>query len=285
MRLDHWAVKEVYARSGLAAVRNWHRDPCIELPSIFNAPVDTEVLKTEPEDIPLLFPSAVYATGDRAVAFRVVTGPAEVITANIVGILRGMDAEAEVAWFERVTAAEEESGVGGIRLVDFFILSPTNEVENVAFLTAPGRRAIIGSKIPAGHTEESTANASQYLIDASLMNLTRYPDHHLVEVRKRRPKPMKASKQGKRPWLRDDLPHVILMDLAGAKRYGHRGEPEGTHASPIPHRRRGHWMTLRHERYGDNRGKRIWRRSAWIGDREWVFQGNTYRVMEEEIDE
>jgi len=103
---------------------------------------------------------------------------------------------------------------------------------------------------------------------------------HFVEVT-RIPNPGKPQKprHDKKPWTRDDLHEVILIDLAEAKKYGHRVDRGGSHASPIPHTRRGHYATLRADRFGANRGKRVWRKPAWIGDTEWIFEGRQYRVI------
>ena len=106
---------------------------------------------------------------------------------------------------------------------------------------------------------------------------------HLVEVSPTSSRTPRTSKTAKsKPWLRDDLPTVILISPDEARHYGHRVEPKGSHASPRPHQRRGHWKTLRSERYAvEKRGTRVWVRPAWIGDPEWVFQGNRYKVVQE----
>ena len=87
------------------------------------------------------------------------------------------------------------------------------------------------------------------------------------------------SRDRHKPWTRNDLKTVIVIDLAEAKRYGHRIDRGGSHASPSPHVRRGHYATLRAKRFGLNVGKRVWRKQAWVGDTEWVFDGSHYRVV------
>jgi hypothetical protein len=94
-------------------------------------------------------------------------------------------------------------------------------------------------------------------------------------------KPMRARHTTK-PWTREDLRNVILIDPSEAKKYGHRIDRGGTHASPIPHTRRGHYATLRSDRFGVNKGKRIWRKPAWVGDTEWIFEGRQYKVISPE---
>lgn len=102
---------------------------------------------------------------------------------------------------------------------------------------------------------------------------------HPVEVIDAPQSRLRKKINTKKPWLRDDLPRTIMLDLTSAKRYGHPNRG-GTHASPHPHQRRGHFKTLRAERFGENRGKRIWTRPAWVGDREWIYNGATYKVLD-----
>ena len=87
-----------------------------------------------------------------------------------------------------------------------------------------------------------------------------------------------SSARKERPWMRTDLKRYILLQPGHARDHGH---PQGTHASPEPHQRRAHWATLRHPRYGQNVGKKVWRRSTWVGDPEWVWNGNRYKVLED----
>jgi hypothetical protein len=103
---------------------------------------------------------------------------------------------------------------------------------------------------------------------------------HAVEVfnQSNRPAPTRKDRSGK-PWTREDLHTVILMNLSDARKYGHRVDRGGSHASPSPHTRRGHYLTLRHARYGKHVGERRWRKPAWVGDTEWIFEGRQYRVI------
>lgn len=114
-------------------------------------------------------------------------------------------------------------------------------------------------------------------------------DAHRVEVRSepqaRDEKQMRRYRKTVQnfPWLNEDLPRIVLLDPH--RHYpGHgRDEPDGTHASPMPHQRRGHWATLRAERWSpEKRGTKVWRRPAWVGDREWIHHGSVYRVLDEE---
>jgi hypothetical protein len=90
----------------------------------------------------------------------------------------------------------------------------------------------------------------------------------------------KAAKTARKfPWSRPDLPSIIFIDFKQAAARGWKG---GTHATPAPHQRRGHWRTYQHEKWGSLRGQRRWVRHAWIGDKEWVFNGQRYKVVEPE---
>jgi hypothetical protein len=110
---------------------------------------------------------------------------------------------------------------------------------------------------------------------------------YLVEERPaqqpRKPRPDKDKK----PWCYMYLPRVILLPpqhLAAPRTPSSapQGSPpeEGSHMGKRPHQRRSHWRTLRSERYGQNRGRRIRVREAWIGPREFCMNGNVYRVID-----
>ena len=118
-----------------------------------------------------------------------------------------------------------------------------------------------------------------------LEDLINAEEHMVEEVRelttKQQKRAMKSSKHV--PWTREDLVTVRLIKLEDAKRVGRRVNHGGTHASPRPHVRRGHFATLRHNRFKENIGKRVWVRQAWVGDREWVFNGSQYRVVDSRV--
>ena len=76
----------------------------------------------------------------------------------------------------------------------------------------------------------------------------KYGDKHIVEVvpTNKKPKaPKKSSLHKNRPWLTASGPHILFLDrMPTTQKQG-----TGTHASPKPHRRRGHWKTLSHPRF------------------------------------
>jgi hypothetical protein len=112
-------------------------------------------------------------------------------------------------------------------------------------------------------------------------------DAHPVSVTPQLPdmnekKRRKAAKTRKNcPWLDPTAPRVIMLNPAkhypAHGRTGERSAPTG--AKVRPHQRRGHWRTLRDDRYGERKGQKIWIKPAWIGDREWAYKGNIYRVQ------
>lgn len=70
--------------------------------------------------------------------------------------------------------------------------------------------------------------------------------------------------------------HDVLVQMSGR-------EATGTHASPVPHHRRGHWMRLG-ERCREARAagkERVWVRPTYVGDQEFADVRNEYKVMME----
>lgn len=85
----------------------------------------------------------------------------------------------------------------------------------------------------------------------------------------------------KKPWLREDLPSIILIDPNDTKSYGRKDSQGGTHASPRPHQRRGHFRKLISEKFKFKKDQIIKVKSCWVGDSEWVYNGSTYKVLED----
>ena len=111
-------------------------------------------------------------------------------------------------------------------------------------------------------------------------------DKYPVEVRDI-PKKVRKSQFGrsnrnrKKPWTRHDYPQIIFLDQL--PRHHEHGDGKH-HASPVGHMRRGHWRTLKHERYKNHAkyGSRIRVRPAWIGDEHFNYRGREYRVLHKE---
>lgn len=113
-----------------------------------------------------------------------------------------------------------------------------------------------------------------------LNNYLKYGDKHMVEVVPTIPKKKRNTELTKnRPWLNATGPHVLLLDRMPTTQKEHQG---GTHASPKPHRRRGHWKTLQHSKYRHHPQyqKKIYIKPTFVGPREVTYDGHIYRLVE-----
>ena len=114
-----------------------------------------------------------------------------------------------------------------------------------------------------------------------LNNYLKYEDKHLVEVLPAKPKPPRNTPLTKnRPWLNATGPHILLLDrMPTTQNNSHQG---GTHASPKPHRRRGHWKTLQHPKYRHHPQykKKIYIKPSFVGPKQVTYEGNIYRLVE-----
>lgn len=120
-----------------------------------------------------------------------------------------------------------------------------------------------------------------------MMSYLKYGPKHLVEVHEG--KPVKKRKGGlaeKRPWLNATGPKILLLDRMPSTQKEHQG---GTHASPKPHRRRGHWKTLRHPKYRHHPKYQVengvFIKPSFVGPKEAEYEGNIYKLVEPWPDE
>jgi hypothetical protein len=217
----------------------------------------------------------------------------QVPTGFIDGTEPGIQAASPNEWPKR-RGKGRQLLVPGEWLVRFFRVDPFNEIFWLGnFVVAyEGERpkglieACSFNKIlPSTKDIEIAANAILNVGGMIALILQR-TDKHFVEVKadpkgfseKRRRKMKKTA--SKFPWLDETLPHVVLIDPTKVREYR---EPQGgTHASPQPHQRRGHWRTYRSEKFKNARGQRRRVKPAWIGDREWIHRGSVYRVIDPE---
>jgi hypothetical protein len=105
-----------------------------------------------------------------------------------------------------------------------------------------------------------------------------HQDHYTVELNpESRPKKPKKNRIAR--WTEREH-HILLTrnDITEEWQRIHRG---GTHASPMPHLRRGHYKTLRADRYKEARGKRIWVRATHVNGEcvEWRNGAISYKVI------
>lgn len=135
----------------------------------------------------------------------------------------------------------------------------------------------LGDAPARAFAREIEVNTGAILIQATMIS---HPMNYLVRVTPPlSPKEERRAREGAPRPIRKAA-HFIVVDhevLVGMS--PNRG---GTHASPVPHHRRGHWMRLA-ERCRAARGRgeeRVWVRPTYVGEREFSDDGgNRYEVM------
>lgn len=111
-----------------------------------------------------------------------------------------------------------------------------------------------------------------------LVEILSQPSNMIVEEIPKEARKERKTKSRKLPRAHQ-RPRLFVVSMKEAARRVYKGTShEGRETEVLPHLRRGHWAMLRHERYGDNRGKWIWRKPCWVGP-EQSERGNTiYKV-------
>lgn len=75
-------------------------------------------------------------------------------------------------------------------------------------------------------------------------------------------------------------PNYTILEPSKIREIMHiKTPPAGSHRSPIPHERSGHFRTLRHPKYGENVGKTVWIKPVWVGDSESIVGNKFYKVI------
>lgn len=117
-----------------------------------------------------------------------------------------------------------------------------------------------------------------YIFASRLMWHLKYGDKHAVEVTPAKPPKVNPVVQRDRPWAGATGPQVLLLDRMPAT----QSKGTGTHASPKPHRRRGHWKTLSHPRFRHHPKyqQKIYVKPSFVGPRQATYEGNIYRLVE-----
>lgn len=117
-----------------------------------------------------------------------------------------------------------------------------------------------------------------YIFASRLMSYLKYGDKHLVEVTPAKRPKVSTIVQRDRPWAGATGPQVLLLDRMPAT----QKQETGTHASPKPHRRRGHWKTLSHPRFRHHPKyqQKIYVKPSFVGPRQTTYEGNIYRLVE-----
>lgn len=152
----------------------------------------------------------------------------------------------------------------------------SNEGSESLFVATDGTEAFWGNAIH-GLTQHASWTYGGIV---RLMTYLKYGDKHLVEVIPAQPQTKQRTELSKkRPWLNATGPRMLLLDRMPATQRVHKG---GTHASPKPHRRRGHWKTLRHPKYRHHPQYQqlIYVKPSFVGPKQVHYEGNIYRVVE-----
>lgn len=283
MRRDFEIRKELYLKQGLAVLQEYEKIPYISVP--FDDLILTEkaveqskLLNTAvPEKLEFIwrrFSDAVVHLPFFSVVFEYHTSDTTVhLTTRGVHKINDMGEEG----IDLVVYSKRGNKIVNLWLqcaLDWKLNKPGDELADIFPLIGCNR------EIPR---EQLIMHAADTLNSfCACIEVINISNKHFVEVQ---PTVRGAAVQSKKPWTRQDLPRIILLDPTQAKLYGHRTETRGTHASPIPHQRRGHWATLRSEKWTHMKGKRVWRKPAWVGDQDWVFKGNQYKVIHTKIPE
>lgn len=122
------------------------------------------------------------------------------------------------------------------------------------------------------------AEAKNALGTALILAMISHPSNYIVkESPQLTPREARRIESGKR-FPDAKRPRYIIVDhdvLVGMQK------PAGTHASPIPHRRRGHWMRLSERcRHAKERGlEKVFVRDCYVGNRDFIVSGRRYQVL------
>lgn len=111
------------------------------------------------------------------------------------------------------------------------------------------------------------------------VSMISHPTNYVVEVKPElSPKEARRASAGKAVSVRK-APHYIVVDHDGLQEL-RRPVLGGTHAAPVPHHRRGHWMKLAERcRLARELGReRVWVRPTFVGDPEFSDGRNKYVV-------
>lgn len=107
-----------------------------------------------------------------------------------------------------------------------------------------------------------------------------HPANYVVQV-----KPRLTDREARRVLVgkafpTPKTPHYVVVDHDVLVQMSGR-EATGTHASPVPHHRRGHWMRLGERcKAAREAGKeRVWVRPTYVGEQEFTDVRNEYKVM------
>lgn len=135
----------------------------------------------------------------------------------------------------------------------------------------------IDEEVAAQHRQLCTESIGLFIQTVQAMHVwLKESDKHPVEVTPvKQPKLSPLNKD--KPWRRATGPRILFLDRMPTT----QAESTGTHASPKPHRRRGHWRELSHPRYRHHPQykQKIWVKPSFIGPEQTVYESNLYRLI------
>lgn len=133
-------------------------------------------------------------------------------------------------------------------------------------------------EIPGLPDEENDLGACEAMV--RMIVAISHPANYVVKVSPRlTPREERREKQGRANPAKKPhfivIDHEVLVNLDPRRR-----RSTGTHASPVPHHRRGHWRRLADRCvHARQRGHRIPVRPSYVGDRKFEDQKNFYEVL------
>lgn len=88
-----------------------------------------------------------------------------------------------------------------------------------------------------------------------------------------------------RPWLRPDLVSIEFLNRLPTERSASKEHQGGSHRSPVRHKRRAHYRTLRAEKFKNHPlygvEKAVPVKPAWVGPTQSIVQQKEYRLLTE----
>jgi hypothetical protein len=146
---------------------------------------------------------------------------------------------------------------------------------NVHFDYCPGKFLLDG--IHDKFTFDTMSGETKMILDEIVA--ISHPMNYVVQVTpKLTPHEERRAAAGKSVTMQKSR-HFIVVDHEVIVRM--RRDPDGTHASPIPHHRRGHWMRLADRcRHARLMGKeKVFVKPTIVGDPKWESEKNFYEVL------
>lgn len=143
---------------------------------------------------------------------------------------------------------------------------------------------ILSEKWNEGHQDKWTQASDSMRVTMFMIPLISHPMHYIV-----REVPTLNSSEGARAVKKGfpdrKRPRYLMVDHSVLVRMTHgktheEAEEEEIRASPVPHKRRGHWRRLAERcAHAKERGDKVWVRPTYIGAKEFEQAGRKYHVI------